>query len=189
MVKFILCIFLFATPVQAGWFGPDNYDECVLKNIKNAQSDIAASLVRKSCANKFYDTSPEGVAQKERMKEEEEKHSREQEQAELEKQAKQVGPMVNIDTFFVNLSDDQENHNLMASITLELDSEEVLVEINSRMQQVKDSVLLLLGGKKFNEIFDLQGKIQLRAELIDKINSILLKGSVKRIYFTDFVIQ
>lgn len=121
--------------------------------------------------------------------EEEEKISPEQEQAELEKQAKQVGPMVNIDSFIVNIMDDQESRYLKATITFEVDGEEASMELTQRMAQVKDSILLLLGGKTFDEINDLQGKIQLRAELINKINSILLKGKVKRIYFTDFVVQ
>ncbi|MFK5926677.1 MAG: flagellar basal body-associated FliL family protein [Desulfuromusa sp.] len=120
---------------------------------------------------------------------EEEKISPEQEQAELEKQAKQVGPMVSIDSFIVNISDNEESRYLKAAITLEVDSEEASLELNARMPQLKDSILLLIGNKTFSELSDLQGKIQLRAELINKINSILLKGKVKRIYFTDFVVQ
>ena len=120
---------------------------------------------------------------------EEEKISPEQEQAELEKQAKQVGPMVSMDSFIVNIMDDQDSRYLKATITIEVDGEEASMELTQRMPQVKDAVLLLLGSKTFGEISDLQGKIQLRAELINKINSILLKGKVKRIYFTDFVVQ
>ncbi len=121
--------------------------------------------------------------------EEEEKISPEQEQAELEKQAKQVGPMVNIDSFIVNIRDDEQSRYLKATITIEVDSEEASMEINQRMPQIKDAILLLIGNKSFGELNDLQGKIQLRAELINKVNSILLKGKVKRIYFTDFVVQ
>lgn len=120
---------------------------------------------------------------------EEEKISPEQEQAELEKQAKQVGPMVSMDSFIVNIMDDQESRYLKATITIEVDGEEASMELMQRMPQVKDAVLLLLGNKTFGEISDLQGKLQLRAELINKINRILLKGKVKRIYFTDFVVQ
>ena len=120
---------------------------------------------------------------------EDEKISPEQEQAELEKQAKQVGPMVNIDSFIVNIMDDQESRYLKATITVEVDSEEASMELTQRMPQVKDAVLLLVGNKTFGELSDLQGKIQLRAELINKINSIMLTGKVKRIYFTDFVVQ
>ena len=57
------------------------------------------------------------------------------------------------------------------------------------MPQIKDAILLLVGNKTYTELNDLQGKIQLRAELINKINSILKQGKVKRIYFTDFVVQ
>ncbi len=104
-------------------------------------------------------------------------------------QAKQVGPMVNIDSFIVNILDDQESRYLKAAITLEVSSEAVSTELSQRMPQIKDAILLLIGNKTFSELSDLQGKIQLRAELINKVNSILLKGKVKRIYFTDFVVQ
>ena len=120
---------------------------------------------------------------------EEDKISPEQEQAELEKQAKQVGPMVNIETFIVNILDDEESRYLKAAITLEVDSEAASMELTERMPQVKDAILLLVGNKTFAELNDLQGKIQLRAELLNKINGILVKGKVKRIYFTDFVVQ
>lgn len=119
----------------------------------------------------------------------EEKISPEEEQAELEKQAKQVGPMVNIDSFIINILDDEESRYLKAAITLEVSDEEASMELTQRMPQIKDAILLLVGNKTFSELNDLQGKIQLRAELINKINSILLKGKVKRIYFTDFVVQ
>ena len=120
---------------------------------------------------------------------EEVKLSPEEEQAQLELQAKQVGPMVPIDSFIVNIMDDQQSRYLKASITIEVDGEEASMEITLRMAQIKDAVLLLLGNKTFSELNDMQGKIQLRAELINKVNSILLKGKVKRIYFTDFVVQ
>lgn len=117
------------------------------------------------------------------------KISPEEEQAALANQAKQVGPMVNIDSFIVNILDDEESRYLKAAITLEVSDEQAAMELNERMPQIKDAILLLIGNKTFSELNDLQGKIQLRAELINKINSILLKGKVKRIYFTDFVVQ
>ncbi len=121
--------------------------------------------------------------------EKEKKISPEEQQALLEKQAKEVGPMVNIDPFIVNILDDQESRYLKAAITLEVDTPETAMEVNSRMPQIKDAILLLIGNKTFGELSDIQGKLQLRAELINKVNSILLKGKVKRIYFTNFVVQ
>lgn len=121
--------------------------------------------------------------------EEEEKLTPEQEQAELEKQATRVGPMVNFDPFIVNIIDDEQSRYLKAAITMEVNTPETVMELNERMAQVKDSILLLVGNKTFGELQDMQGKIQLRAELLNRINSILVNGKVKRIYFTDFVVQ
>jgi len=118
-----------------------------------------------------------------------EKVSLDQQQTEPGKQGKSVGPMVNIDTFIVNILDDEQSRFLKAAITIEADNDRVVQEINERMPQIKDAILLLIGNKTFSELNDLQGKLQLRAELINRINSILLKGKIKRIYFTDFVVQ
>jgi len=191
MKKSLLILLLLVTQAQAGWFGPDNYDECILEHIQKAQGNAAVlRLIRESCENKFYDTSPKGIAEKEKNRQKEEKKlSPEEEQTQLEQQPVQVGPMVNIDSFVVNISDDQGSHYLKAIITIEVDGEAAAMEVNQRMPQIKDEILHLIGNKTFCELNDLQGKIQLRAELINKINSILLKGKVKRIYFTDWGLQ
>lgn len=119
----------------------------------------------------------------------EEEISPEEEQAQLAAQAQMVGPMVTLESFIVNIIDDEESRYLKASITLEVDGESATLELSQRMAQVQDSILLLVGNKTYAELSDLQGKIQLRAELLNKINSILTQGKVKRIYFTDFVVQ
>jgi flagellar FliL protein len=57
------------------------------------------------------------------------------------------------------------------------------------MPQIRDAILLLTSSKTFGELQDLQGKMQLRAELIGHLNTLLAKGQVKHIYITNFVIQ
>ena len=119
----------------------------------------------------------------------EDKPDPEAEAAAMAASAKMVGPMVTIDTFIVNILDDEENRYLKAAITLEVDAPTTADEINSRLPQLQDAILLLIGNKSFSELRDMQGKMQLRAELLNRINEILSKGMVKRIYFTDFVVQ
>jgi len=46
-----------------------------------------------------------------------------------------------------------------------------------------------MGSKTFDEIRDLQGKLQLRSEIIARVNEFLHDGKVNNIYFTDFVVQ
>lgn len=113
----------------------------------------------------------------------------EQAKAEKEAAAKNVGPMIDIASFIVNILDDDGTRYLKTAITLEVDDQATAEEINLRMPQLKDAILLLISNKTFAELRDLQGKLQLRAELTTRINSLLKSGQVKQIYFTDFVVQ
>lgn len=106
-----------------------------------------------------------------------------------EAEAGKLGPLVELKDFIVNILDEQETRYLKASMTLELTSPEAAAEVEQRMPQVRDAVILLIGSKTFGELGDLQGKLQLRAELGAQINSFLKTGKVKNIYLTDFVVQ
>ncbi len=103
--------------------------------------------------------------------------------------SQEIGPMVEISEFVVNIISEDERHYVKAALTIELDKEEALDETTKRMAQIRDAILLLVGNKTFEELHDLQGKKQLKAELVSKINSFLQTGKVKAIYFTDFVVQ
>ncbi len=105
------------------------------------------------------------------------------------KQQSQIGPMVNIDEFIVNIISGDAAHYVKASLTVELTNEAVKTEVEQRMPQVRDAILLLIGNKTYEELQDLQGKKQLKAELLSKINSFLQTGQVVSIYFTNFVVQ
>lgn len=107
---------------------------------------------------------------------------------ELENKA-EIGPMVNIEEFIVNIISGDSPHYVKASLTVELTNDNVTTEVESRMPQMRDAILLLIGNKTYEELQDLQGKKQLKAELKSKINSFLQTGKVKSIYFTNFVVQ
>jgi len=104
-------------------------------------------------------------------------------------QTTEIGPMVNIEEFVVNIISGDSPHYVKASLTVELSNENVKPEVEQRMPQVRDTVLLLIGNKTYEELQDLQGKRQLKAELKSKINSFLQGGKVRAIYFTNFVVQ
>jgi flagellar protein FliL len=121
------------------------------------------------------------------------------EQEELNKEAQMVqapaaptddiGPMVNIEQFIVNIISEDTPHYVKAALTLELTNPMAVEEANKRMPQIRDAVLLLIGNKTFEELQDLQGKNQIKAEIKNRINSFLKSGQVKNIYLTDFVVQ
>ncbi len=101
----------------------------------------------------------------------------------------EIGPMIEIKEFIVNIISEDGRHYVKAALTLEINKEEAVEEVNKRMPQIRDAILLLVGNKTYEELHDLQGKKQLKAELVSKINSFLQKGKVRAIYFTDFVVQ
>jgi flagellar FliL protein len=104
-------------------------------------------------------------------------------------QQSQIGPMVNIEEFIVNIISGDTAHYVKASLTVELTNEEVKLEVEQRMPQMRDAILLLISNKTYEELQDLQGKKQLKAELTSKINTFLQAGRVTSIYFTNFVVQ
>jgi len=104
-------------------------------------------------------------------------------------QQSEIGPMVDINEFIVNIISEENNHYVKAALTIELTNEMAKEELSKRMPQIRDAILLLVGNKTFEELQDLQGKKQLKAELLSKINAILHSGNAKSIYFTDFVVQ
>jgi flagellar FliL protein len=48
---------------------------------------------------------------------------------------------------------------------------------------------MLASNKTFEELYDMHGKKQLKAELLIEINAILGSGGAVAIYYTDFVVQ
>ena len=100
-----------------------------------------------------------------------------------------IGPMVEVKEFIVNIISQDGNHYVKASLSIELSSPSAQAEVNQRMPQIRDAILMLVGNKTYEELQDLQGKRQLKAEMISKINSFLRTGRVNNIYFTDFVVQ
>src|SRR5690242_16083174 len=47
---------VFSTEAASGWFGPSNYDECILDGMKGVTSDVAAKAIIYACRNKFPNT-------------------------------------------------------------------------------------------------------------------------------------
>ncbi len=105
------------------------------------------------------------------------------------KEPAEIAPMVDIKEFIVNIISEDNSHYLKLSMTVELSDDKALDELNKRMPQIRDAILLLISNKTFDELYDLQGKKQLKAELLLTINAVLTTGEATAVYFTDFVVQ
>jgi len=100
-----------------------------------------------------------------------------------------MGPIYPLETFIVNLVDPHGKRYLKARISLELENQLVVPEIEMRLPQFRDSILTMLASKTYDDIIQLEGKYQLRAEIIVMLNRHLKTGKIKNIYFTEFIIQ
>ena len=100
-----------------------------------------------------------------------------------------LGTLFPLETFIVNLADPERRRYLRVTMDLELVAPADADKLNDRLPQVRDSVLMILPSKRFEDIASMEGKTALRSEVINKLNSLFAKSVVSNIYFTEFVVQ
>lgn len=110
-------------------------------------------------------------------------------EAEAKTDNKGLPIIYSLDPFIVNIYDGQDLRYLRVRVEMEVASEEVKTEMEARKAQFRDAILVLLTTKTMLDIRDQQGKNQLRQEIFTVANNILSPGKLKRVYFTDFVVQ
>lgn len=104
-------------------------------------------------------------------------------------QTAQLGPLFSLDTFIVNLADPQRNRYLRITMDLELAASSDAEELNERLPQIRDRILMILPSKRFEEIASMEGKTALRDEIIGKLNGLFPTEVISNIFFTEFVVQ
>ena len=100
-----------------------------------------------------------------------------------------LGVMFPMDPFVVNLAGSEGKRFLKVTLSLELSTPEVHVELKENIQKVTDSILVLLSSKAFEDVYSVQGKFKLKDEITTRVNRFLVVGHVKDAYFTEFIIQ
>jgi flagellar protein FliL len=110
------------------------------------------------------------------------------ESAPVEKDAN-LGVMFPLDPFVVNLAGSEGKRFLKVTISLELSTPEVNLELKENIQKIIDSILVLLSSKAFEDVYSVQGKFKLKDEVTTRVNRFLVVGHVKDAYFTEFIIQ
>lgn len=108
--------------------------------------------------------------------------------AAFEERLKQ-GPVVyTLETFNTNLSG-VPRRLVRVEMNLEMLDEEGFEEVIKLGAGARDAIVRILNSKSFDEVESVQGKLQLKNQIITQINGYLDKGVVKNVYFSDFVVQ
>lgn len=100
-----------------------------------------------------------------------------------------VGPMYPLDNFIVNLLSDSGRRFLKTQINLEMDSEDLAAELDSKVPVIRDIIIRVLTSKTLEEISTAKGKDKLKDALVNQLNMRLQDGEINNLYFTEFVIQ
>ena len=95
--------------------------------------------------------------------------------------------------FVLNFEGKSKARFMQIGLEVSTTSEKSYAAVKKHLPVIRNEIVLLLSGQKYEEMVTPEGKEQLRAELIETINLILKKHKAKKgidnIYFTSFVMQ
>jgi len=94
-----------------------------------------------------------------------------------------------LEPLVVNVTGDGYNRFLKLRVELEAGDVALKQEIEARLPQVRDAMIVLLSSKQLSDITDFEGKALLKEDILERVNDLLETGDVKSVLFTEFVVQ
>ncbi len=106
-------------------------------------------------------------------------------------EAEDAGPLIyTMDKFTVNLGGEPKR-TIRLEVNLRMlakDGFEEVMEPDNRAK-ARDRIVRVLNEKAFSDLESIQGKLFLKDKIAMEINTILRRGIVKDVFFSDFVVQ
>ncbi|MBN2144225.1 MAG: flagellar basal body-associated FliL family protein [Candidatus Aureabacteria bacterium] len=96
------------------------------------------------------------------------------------------------DTLIVNIMGTQGTRYLKVSVSLELEAkneDQMKKEFETRKYQMTDILNSIFSSKPMEQIDNPASRNNIKREIRDKLNELLINGQVKDVFFRDFVIQ
>lgn len=108
-----------------------------------------------------------------------------------EKKPADYGKMITLEPFTVNLSTPGSVAAKFArvNVSLEVPSEDIEAEVNAKMPQVRNVIIDLFNSKRPADLASPDGRDYLKEEIRNALNSFLISGKVKGVYFTGFALS
>ena len=99
-----------------------------------------------------------------------------------------TGPVVALDPFVVNLDEPGTSRYLKVSLEMELKhgAEEAIVK---GKQLIRDAVLSYLSGLHVKDTLGAEAKDKIREDLLAKLTKLVGAEKIRRLFFSDFVVQ
>lgn len=101
------------------------------------------------------------------------------------------GIIVPVSAFIVNLMDRSGlgKRYLKVTMQFEVSNQEQVLLVGQHKTRMRDAILMLLSSITFEDINTLDGKLELKQALIQRLNQILGEPVIRQLYFTEFVVQ
>lgn len=108
--------------------------------------------------------------------------------AEAGPKAEVMGPVISLDPFVVNLDEPGTSRYLKVTLRLEITpkTEEAL---SNAKEAVRDAILSHLSGLHLKDTLGAEAKDKIRQDLLAKITKVVGPDKVRRLFFSDFVVQ
>jgi flagellar protein FliL len=108
---------------------------------------------------------------------------------EKEKTLEVTGPIFPLDPFVVNLDEPGTARYLKVTLQLELADAKANEIVDRSKQVLRDAILSHLSGLHLKDTLGASAKDALRDALMLKMEAIVGKGKVRRLFFQEFVVQ
>lgn len=99
------------------------------------------------------------------------------------------GQLVPLPVFLVNLADPLGRRYLKLGLEVEVRSPEVEADLAKYEAKIKDSLLMYLSSKTYESLSGIKAKKELKLDIAKRLNQIVGRGNVLRVYITEMVVQ
>lgn len=101
----------------------------------------------------------------------------------------QYGQFATINDLLVNPRDSGGKRFLVLSLGVETKSSDVIAELAEKEIVVRDAILQMLSEHTADELSSIDLRETIKTQLIARLNSLLQKGEIDRLYFTQYLLQ
>ncbi len=110
-------------------------------------------------------------------------------EAHIEQESSAVPKTATLDPFIINLNEPGSSRYLKLTFEVEVARASVVEDLTTYKSPVRDEVLRYLSSLTVADTLGEENKARIQSELLSRINKQLGAGRVKKLFFTDFVVQ
>lgn len=101
----------------------------------------------------------------------------------------EIGPVVTLDAFVVNLAGTRGERYLKTVLSLELTSKKAVSAIEPLHVSIRDAIISILSGMTLGQLEAPSAKEDLKQVIVARLNEIIGSPLIARVYYQEFVMQ